>query len=77
MSNSNYRYSQMEELCKRIGSFFTRKGFTKGDVLCYYGTNNPEFALLLLGCASIGIVLTMANPAYTSGIITVIINNLF
>jgi acyl-CoA synthetase (AMP-forming)/AMP-acid ligase II len=44
-----------------------RKGLRKGDVVCYYGTNNPDFLLLLMGCASAGIILTTANPAYTSG----------
>ncbi|XP_053383620.1 uncharacterized protein LOC123545326 [Mercenaria mercenaria] len=62
-----YTYSQLENLSRKVDSFFYRKGFRKNDVICYYGTNNPEFALLLLGCASIGVVLTTANPAYTSG----------
>ena len=50
-----------------MGSYLTRQGFKKGDVIAYLGTNNPEFALLLLGCASIGVTLTTANPAYTEG----------
>lgn len=66
-TGTTYTYSQLEDLSRRIGSFLYRKGFRKNDVICYYGTNNPEFALLLLGCASVGVVLTTANPAYTSG----------
>ena len=50
-----------------MGSYLTQQGFKKGDVIAYLGTNNPEFALLLLGCASIGVTLTTANPAYTEG----------
>ncbi|XP_045162751.2 uncharacterized protein LOC123527397 [Mercenaria mercenaria] len=66
-TGSVYTYSQLEELSKRIGSYLYRTGLRKNDVICYYGTNNPEFGLLLLGCASVGVVLTTANPAYTSG----------
>ncbi|XP_045162739.2 uncharacterized protein LOC123527392 [Mercenaria mercenaria] len=62
-----YTYSQLEDLSRKVGSFLYRKGLRKNDVICYYGTNNAEFCLLLLGCASVGVVLTMANPAYTSG----------
>ncbi|XP_053383758.1 uncharacterized protein LOC123563781 [Mercenaria mercenaria] len=62
-----YTYSQLEDLSRKVGSFLYRKGLRKNDVICYYGTNNPEFCLLLLGCASVGVVLTTANPAYTSG----------
>lgn len=62
-----YRYNELEDLSRRIGSYLTRKGFKKGDVIAYLGTNNPEFTLLLLGCASIGVTLTTANPAYTEG----------
>ncbi|XP_053375982.1 uncharacterized protein LOC123563795 [Mercenaria mercenaria] len=62
-----YTYSQLEDLSRKVGSFLYRKGLRKNDVICYYGTNNAEFCLLLLGCASVGVVLTTANPAYTSG----------
>ncbi|KAH3853329.1 hypothetical protein DPMN_095851 [Dreissena polymorpha] len=61
----SYLYSQLEDLSRRVGSFLARKGLRKGDVVCYYGTNNPEFALLLLGCSSVGVTLTTTNPAYT------------
>ncbi|WAR20164.1 4CL3-like protein [Mya arenaria] len=64
-TGSSYLYSQLEELSRRVGSFLSRRGYRKGDVVCYYGTNNPEFALLLLGCSTIGVTLTTANPAYT------------
>ena len=66
-TGSTYRYDELEEMARRIGSYLTRQGFKKGDVIAYLGTNNPEFALLLLGCASIGVTLTTANPAYTEG----------
>ncbi|XP_052276136.1 uncharacterized protein LOC127875253 [Dreissena polymorpha] len=61
----SFQFSQLEDLSRRVGSFLARKGLRKGDVVCYYGTNNPEFALLLLGCSSIGVTLTTASPLYT------------
>lgn len=66
-TGNTYKFNELEDLARRIGSFLTRKGYKKGDVIAYFGTNNPEFALLLLGCASIGVTLTTANPAYTEG----------
>ncbi|XP_060606865.1 uncharacterized protein LOC132759159 [Ruditapes philippinarum] len=66
-TGTTYTYSQLEELSRNVGSFLYRSGLRKNDVICYYGTNNPEFALLLLGCSSVGVILTTANPAYTSG----------
>lgn len=74
-TGTTYTYSQLEELSRKVGSFLYRKGFRKNDVICYYGTNNPEFALLLLGCSSVGVILTTANPAYTSGIQNLIKRN--
>jgi acyl-CoA synthetase (AMP-forming)/AMP-acid ligase II len=67
VTGSKYTFSQLEDLSRRIGSYLYRKGVRKGDVVCYYGTNNPEFLLLMMGCASTGVILTTANPAYTSG----------
>ncbi|KAL4238559.1 hypothetical protein ACF0H5_003266 [Mactra antiquata] len=66
-AGTTYRYSELEDKVRKIGSFLYRNGFRKNDVLCYFGTNNPEFSLLLLGCASVGVILTTANPAYTTG----------
>ena len=67
LTGRSYTYSQIEELSRKVGSYLTRQDFLKGDVVCYFGTNVPEFCLLLLGCSSVGVILTTANPAYTSG----------
>ncbi|KAL3874087.1 hypothetical protein ACJMK2_037150 [Sinanodonta woodiana] len=66
-TGASFTYGELKDRCIKVASGLTRKGYKKGDVVAYYGINNPEFAMLFLGCAAAGIILTTANPAYTPG----------
>ncbi|KAL3874680.1 hypothetical protein ACJMK2_037658 [Sinanodonta woodiana] len=66
-TGASYTYTELKDRCIKVASCLTRLGYKKGDVVAYYGVNNPEFAMLFLGCAAAGIILTTANPAYTPG----------
>ncbi|KAL3874681.1 hypothetical protein ACJMK2_037659 [Sinanodonta woodiana] len=66
-TGASYTYTELKDRCIKVASCLTRLGYKKGDVVAYYGVNNPEFAMLFLGCAAAGIILTTINPAYTPG----------
>ena len=55
----------MRELIRRLGSALVRMGFKKGQVLGMVLPNLPEFPIVLLGAAGIGMPVTTVNPAYT------------
>src|SRR5579862_4267195 len=39
-------------------------GFRKGDRLCIYTTNRPEYTLTFIAAGSIGVVVSPMNPGY-------------
>ena len=55
----------MRELIRRLGSALVRMGFKKGQVLGMVLPNLPEFPIVLLGAAGIGMPVTTVNPVYT------------
>ncbi|XP_064623191.1 uncharacterized protein LOC135485270 [Lineus longissimus] len=65
-SGRSYKFSQIPQLVKNVGSAFTRLGLKKGDVVCLYLPNLPEYPITLLGVTNIGGIATTANPAYTA-----------
>jgi acyl-CoA synthetase (AMP-forming)/AMP-acid ligase II len=59
-------YGQLADAVRRAAAGLARRGFKKGDVFAIYSPNVPEYAVALLGVASIGGISTTANPLYTA-----------
>ncbi len=59
-------YRQLADGIRRAAAGLARRGFAKGDVLAIYSPNLPEYAIALLGAASLGGISTTANPLYTA-----------
>ncbi|KAJ8309552.1 hypothetical protein KUTeg_014426 [Tegillarca granosa] len=66
-TGQQYTYSQLKDYSVKVASALTKMGYKKGDILAIYSTNNPEFVILMHAAASIGVILTTANPAYFPG----------
>ncbi len=65
MTGRKYTYGQLIQLIRRFGSSLTRMGFKKGEVFGIILPNLPEFPIVLLGAAAIGMPVTTVNPTYT------------
>ena len=57
-------YGGLRKLIKGVAAGLTARGFTKGDTLCIYSPNVPEYAAVFFGVATLGGVNTTANPMY-------------
>ena len=58
-------YAELDALVKRAAAGLAVYGLKKGDVLGIFSPNVPEFAVLFHAAASLGGVVTTANPLYT------------
>ncbi|XP_046456759.1 4-coumarate--CoA ligase 3-like [Daphnia pulex] len=65
LTGRKYTYGQLIQLIRRFGSSLTRMGFKKGEVFGIILPNLPEFPIVLLGAAGIGMPVTTVNPTYT------------
>ena len=65
-SGRTVTYRALAEGVRRCAAGLAARGFEKGDVLAIYSPNLPEYAVVLLGVASLGGVNTTANPLYTA-----------
>nr|CAH0109076.1 unnamed protein product [Daphnia galeata] len=65
LTGRKYSYDKVRELIRRLGSALVRMGFKKGQVLGMVLPNLPEFPIVLLGAAGIGMPVTTVNPVYT------------
>lgn len=54
------------DLVRRFGSSLYRMGLRKGDVVGLVLPNIPEFPIVLLGAAGVGMPVTTVNPIYTA-----------
>jgi acyl-CoA synthetase (AMP-forming)/AMP-acid ligase II len=59
-------YRQLADAIRRTAAGLARRGFKKGDVFAIYSPNLPEYAVALMGVASLGGISTTANPLYTA-----------
>jgi acyl-CoA synthetase (AMP-forming)/AMP-acid ligase II len=57
-------YRDLRALMRRVAGGLSERGFAKGDALCMYSPNLPEYAAVLLGVATLGGVCATANPLY-------------
>ena len=58
-------YAELTEGVRRVARGLADRDFAPGDVLGLYSPNLPEYALAVLGVASLGGTVTTVNPLYT------------
>jgi acyl-CoA synthetase (AMP-forming)/AMP-acid ligase II len=58
-------FRQLRDLIRRVSVGLAARGVRKGEVVALYAPNVPEYAAVLHGAVSIGVVATTANPMYT------------
>jgi acyl-CoA synthetase (AMP-forming)/AMP-acid ligase II len=63
-------YRQLRQLTDKVAAGLAARGFAKGDALCIYSPNLPEYAAVFFGVAALGGVNTTANPMYTADELT-------
>lgn len=66
ITGRSYTYDQVCVLSRRFGSSLLRMGFQRGEILGMVLPNIPEFPIVLLGAAGVGIPVTTVNPIYTA-----------
>ncbi|KAK6182798.1 hypothetical protein SNE40_010398 [Patella caerulea] len=66
-SGRSYTYSLLKASAIKLASALTKLGYKKGDVIAVFSVNMPEYSILMIAAASIGVIITPANPAYTAG----------
>lgn len=57
-------YREVVSMVNSVANGLLRLGLGKGDHLCAFTTNRPEFPILLNAAATIGAVLSPINPSY-------------
>jgi len=62
LTGRKYTYEKLKDYCIRVGVSMLERGYRKGDVIAIYSPNVPEYVFTILGCASVGITVTMVNP---------------
>ncbi len=57
-------YREVVSMVNSIANGLYDLGLRKGDHLCIYTTNRPEYTITFIAAASIGVVVSPMNPAY-------------
>lgn len=65
-SGRAYTFRQLLDLIGRVSAALSAHGIAKGDRVCIYSPNVPEYAAIFFGVARIGATNTTANPLYTA-----------
>jgi acyl-coenzyme A synthetase/AMP-(fatty) acid ligase len=65
LTGRSYTYRQLKEYTFRVASALHKHGYKKGDVIATCTINLPEFTILVMAAAALGIIVSPANPAYT------------
>lgn len=63
-SGRTLTYRGLRALIERCKAALTARGFSRGDVLCLFSPNVPEYAAVFFAVAELGGTNTTANPAY-------------
>src|SRR5262245_53098962 len=64
-SGRTITYGQLPGLVARVAGGLVERGFKKGDCFAIFSPNLPEYAIAFHAAASLGGVITTANPLYT------------
>ena len=73
--DETFTYGQLLEKARQIASGLLKKGLQKGDNVCIFASNRPEYIFTIFGCAFSGTVLTPINTQFKSEEAKYIINN--
>ncbi|HEX5691185.1 MAG TPA: AMP-binding protein, partial [Roseiflexaceae bacterium] len=65
-SGRTITYAQLPALIARVAGGLAAHGFNKGDCFAIYSPNLPEYPVAFHAVASLGGVVTTANPLYTA-----------
>ena len=65
-SGRTITYGQLDSLSSALAGALAARGIGKGDVVCIYSPNLPEYAVLFHGVIRAGATNTTANPLYTA-----------
>ncbi len=57
-------YREVVSMVNAIANGLYNMGFRKGDCLCIFTANRPEYTITFIAAASIGVVVTPMNPVY-------------
>ena len=64
-SGRTITYGQLAGAIRLVASSLAKRGFKKGDVFAIYSPNVPEYAIAFHAVATLGGIVTTANPLYT------------
>lgn len=64
-SGRTITYGQLAGAIRLVAASLARRGFKKGDVFAIYSPNVPEYAIAFHAVATLGGIVTTANPLYT------------
>src|SRR5215472_14115367 len=57
-------YREVVSMVNCIANGLHNLGLRKGDCICIFTTNRPEYTITFIGAASIGVVVSPMNPSY-------------
>ena len=57
-------YREVVSMVNSIANGLYRLGLKKGDHMCLFTTNRPEYTITFIAAATIGVVVSPMNPAY-------------
>lgn len=67
ITGRKYTYARLRDHCAAAAyRLRTEYGLQRGDVIAISMTNQPEYAIAVLGAIEAGLVVTTINPAYTT-----------
>ncbi|XP_033752286.1 probable 4-coumarate--CoA ligase 5 [Pecten maximus] len=67
MTDRSFTSSWIKESAVRVASGLRRLGLRQGDTVLVFCSNSPEYTVITLACAALGLVISTANPVYTVG----------
>jgi len=62
--NLNYTFGEVDDRARRMAALLKARGLQRGDRLCVYLPNSPEFIYLFLACVRLGIIFVPINVLY-------------
>ena len=65
LTGQSYTYTQLDAATSHFATSLRRRGFEKGDTLCIFLPNLPDYPIVYFGTTKAGGVVTTANPTYT------------
>ncbi|XP_076455509.1 uncharacterized protein LOC143290105 [Babylonia areolata] len=75
LTGRKYTYHDLKKYAIRVASALHRQGFRKGDVITPFTINLPEFSILVLAAACLGVIVAPANPAFKASELSYILTN--